>query len=91
MQLTVSMVTEKMASPRVSADLPRYDPTKSTLAYGDRALPKLVCQRGMLFADKAVWLCVCVRLQTVQPGRSRAIVNSVRLHTWLSTQICSVV
>lgn len=30
-----------MALPRVSVDLPIYDPTKSSLAYGDRALPKL--------------------------------------------------
>lgn len=30
-----------MSLPRVSADLPIFDPTKSSLAYGDRALPKL--------------------------------------------------
>jgi hypothetical protein len=31
-----------MATPRVSTRLPIYDPSKSNLAYGDRALPKLV-------------------------------------------------
>lgn len=31
-----------MALPRVSSRLPFYDPSKSSLAYGDRALPKLV-------------------------------------------------
>lgn len=31
-----------MALPRVSAHLPFYDPSKSSLAFGDRALPKLV-------------------------------------------------
>ena len=31
-----------MATPRVTTRLPIYDPSKSNLAYGDRALPKLV-------------------------------------------------
>ena len=31
-----------MASARVSANLPFYDTSKSSLAYGDRAIPKLV-------------------------------------------------
>ena len=35
-----------MASARVSAHLPLYDPSKSSLAYGARALPKLVREGG---------------------------------------------
>ena len=31
-----------MALPRVSANLPPYNPSKSTLAFGNRALPKIV-------------------------------------------------
>ena len=31
-----------MAMPRVCVRLPLYDPSKSSLAYGDRAIPKLV-------------------------------------------------
>ena len=37
----VHMIIE-MALPRISANLPIYDPSKSTLAYGNRAIPKLV-------------------------------------------------
>ena len=33
-----------MALPRVSANLPPYNPSKSTLAFGDRTLPKIVSQ-----------------------------------------------
>lgn len=32
----------KMALPRVSARLPPYTPSKSTLAFGNRAIPKIV-------------------------------------------------
>jgi len=38
----VSIATLEMAVPRISANLPIYDPRKSTLAYGNRAIPKLV-------------------------------------------------
>lgn len=38
--LTASL--HAMALPRVSANLPPYNPSKSTLAFGDRALPKIV-------------------------------------------------
>ena len=31
-----------MSLPRVSAHLPPYNPSKSTLAFGNRALPKIV-------------------------------------------------
>lgn len=41
-----------MAMPRVSPSLPHYDPTKASLAYGDRALPKLV--RGIAFAEHII-------------------------------------
>ena len=43
----VSLATDynKMASSRVSAHLPFYDSSKSSLAYGDRAIPKLVSKR----------------------------------------------
>ena len=34
-----------MAHPRVSANLPPYNPKKSTLAFGNGALPKLVYKR----------------------------------------------
>lgn len=41
-----------MAAPRISANLPLYDPSKSSLAFGNRALPKL--NRELQSLDVAV-------------------------------------
>ncbi|KAL5480109.1 hypothetical protein EMCRGX_G023731 [Ephydatia muelleri] len=41
-----------MAAPRVSANMPLYDPSKSSLAFGNRALPKL--NRELQSSDVAV-------------------------------------
>ena len=45
-----------MALPRVSSKLPPYDPKKSTLAFGNGALPKLVSWDYLLFAIRSLFM-----------------------------------
>lgn len=47
-----------MALPRVSARLPFYDPSKCSLAFGDRAISKLVRALGTIVPHQSIFCFV---------------------------------